>query len=277
MINFSDGVEAKIENYLKDAYKNVAAGEKQFESFVKSALSENNSVTQIKWLRDNVGLSKEHVALDYGSGTANLVVTGNIDGYKFRGFEVDERLYDIGRTLCAGNGVDPDSISFETHGMLPYEDNTFDLVSSFFVYEHVMDTRTYLEQGVRVLKKGGKFVIFTCNYQLMYEFHYGLFLPLFSKVFTKFILRVLGRNPEFIDGINMVTPDKFLKNIGELHGVDIKTDNIGIREYVPNLTNKEQHGGLFIRVASVLQTLGLLSFLAKLGFYNPLIYVITKN
>lgn len=44
---------------------------------------------------------------------------------------------------------------------LPFEDASFDVVLSFQVFEHVTDTRRYLEQTRRVLAPGGKLILVT--------------------------------------------------------------------------------------------------------------------
>jgi len=184
MLKISEEVKEKIEKYSREVYAGVGPGEKGYEDFLSASLSDANAQTQIKWLEDNLNLNKGWAVLDYGAGSGLLTVTGNLLGYNFSGFEIDRRLYEIGREMCEDNNVDSGKVAYSPDGSLPYGDETYDLASSFFVYEHVADTTRYLEQGLRVLKKGGKLVVFTCNYKLLYEFHYGLFLPLFSNALT---------------------------------------------------------------------------------------------
>jgi SAM-dependent methyltransferase len=54
---------------------------------------------------------------------------------------------------------------------LPYPDNRFDLVLSHEVLEHVQDDRTAVAEMVRVLKPGGRAVIFAPNRLYPYETH----------------------------------------------------------------------------------------------------------
>jgi SAM-dependent methyltransferase len=54
---------------------------------------------------------------------------------------------------------------------LPFEDNTFDLVLSHEVLEHVQDDRQAVEQMVRVLRPGGRAIIFVPNRGYPFETH----------------------------------------------------------------------------------------------------------
>ncbi|HUD20154.1 MAG TPA: methyltransferase domain-containing protein [Patescibacteria group bacterium] len=87
---------------------------------------------------------------------------------------------------------------------VPFENNTFDLVISDQLIEHIVKTDVLLGESKRVLKKGGRMVIITPN--LSFWFNRILFLfgeyPLFlevsdiSKVYGTRILRNLMREPE---------------------------------------------------------------------------------
>jgi SAM-dependent methyltransferase len=55
--------------------------------------------------------------------------------------------------------------------MLPYPSNTFDTILSNEVLEHVLDDRTAVQEMVRVLKPGGRIVIFTPNRWYPFETH----------------------------------------------------------------------------------------------------------
>ena len=54
---------------------------------------------------------------------------------------------------------------------LPFEDEKFDLVLSHEVLEHVADDRRCLEEIVRVLKPGGRLVLFVPNRGYPFETH----------------------------------------------------------------------------------------------------------
>lgn len=50
------------------------------------------------------------------------------------------------------------------NNIVPYEDNTFDLVFSMDVLEHVEDDAMFVKEHLRVCKKGGRVIIGTPNY-----------------------------------------------------------------------------------------------------------------
>lgn len=47
---------------------------------------------------------------------------------------------------------------------LPYENESFDLVYSAFVFEHLDSPERVIKEGIRVLRKGGKFLIVAPNF-----------------------------------------------------------------------------------------------------------------
>lgn len=67
--------------------------------------------------------------------------------------------------------------------LIPYEDETFDFVTSFACIEHIRETSHYLSEIKRVLKKGGIIFLTTPNWKYCYrEFfdeptHYTPFTP----------------------------------------------------------------------------------------------------
>lgn len=58
---------------------------------------------------------------------------------------------------------------------LEFPDNTFDIVFSHEVLEHVIDDQLSANEAIRVLRPGGKFVVFTPNVGWPFEQH-GMFL-----------------------------------------------------------------------------------------------------
>lgn len=58
---------------------------------------------------------------------------------------------------------------------LDFPDNTFDIVFAHEVLEHVQDDKKAVSEAIRVLKPGGKFIVFTPNRGWPFEQH-GMFL-----------------------------------------------------------------------------------------------------
>jgi SAM-dependent methyltransferase len=101
-----------------------------------------------------VNLPKTAKILDFGCGAGNTV-----RGFRSRGF-VNVHGYDVrdGRSLLAASpNVDRENISVGSllDLRLPYEDNTFDLVTSDQVFEHVQDQARVFQELFRITKPGG--------------------------------------------------------------------------------------------------------------------------
>ncbi|NOZ63968.1 MAG: methyltransferase domain-containing protein [Caldiserica bacterium] len=65
---------------------------------------------------------------------------------------------------------------------LPFRDNSFDLVISLDTLEHLSSPLTALEEMVRVLKPGGKLLVYTLNKRQLFTWHWFLRLITFRKL-----------------------------------------------------------------------------------------------
>jgi ubiquinone/menaquinone biosynthesis C-methylase UbiE len=90
---------------------------------------------------------------------------------------------------------------------IPVSDDSVDLVISYEVLEHVQDPELVFKEVARVLRRDGVFHFTTPNYMSFREPHYKVFwLPLLPKIVGRLYLRLLGRDPAFINHINYVNP-----------------------------------------------------------------------
>lgn len=128
-------------------------------------------------------INAESSCLDYGAGR------GNVEQMGFRG---------IAKFIA---GVDPDPAVLENphldeakvldleKNVIPYEDNTFDLVYSDNVMEHVQNPEPIFREVYRILKPGGLFLSKTPN-----KWHY---MPIVARstptAFHKFYNKMRGR------------------------------------------------------------------------------------
>jgi 2-polyprenyl-3-methyl-5-hydroxy-6-metoxy-1,4-benzoquinol methylase len=82
---------------------------------------------------------------------------------------------------------------------LPFRDNSFDVVISLEVLEHVESPAAMLREVRRILKPGGWFYLTCPNYLSFREVHYNVaWLPLLPKTLGSLYLRLRGRYPEFL-------------------------------------------------------------------------------
>lgn len=101
--------------------------------------------------------------LDYGSGQGQLIALArsrNVDiyGVDVPGIEVTDRASLIGKD-----------------GHIPHPDNSFDVVVSNQVFEHVANPPVALAEIHRVLKPGGVFIALFPDVTVWFEGHIGLY------------------------------------------------------------------------------------------------------
>jgi SAM-dependent methyltransferase len=96
---------------------------------------------------------------------------------------------------------------------LPFADDSFDIVFSVAVLEHVQSVERCVDEAFRVVKPGGVVIMNVPNYNSFHESHYGIpWLPrvLASKPAAKWYVRtVFRRDDGFVDTLNFTTPSYF--------------------------------------------------------------------
>jgi len=76
---------------------------------------------------------------------------------------------------------------------LPFSETSFDLVLSHEVLEHVQDDRKSMEEIIRILKPGGRLVLFVPNRGYPFETH-GIFIQGKYRFGNKFLVNWLPRH-----------------------------------------------------------------------------------
>jgi ubiquinone/menaquinone biosynthesis C-methylase UbiE len=95
---------------------------------------------------------------------------------------------------------------------LPFDDDTFDCVTSYQTLEHVQDPQRVLQEMLRVTRVGGGIHIRCPDYRSTFEAHYQLpWLPLFPRMLAKGYLRLLGRPTAGLDTIQYITRPALLR------------------------------------------------------------------
>lgn len=92
--------------------------------------------------------------LDYGCGTGILNVLLLLKGYgQVDGVDVVKKF---DRRILSGLGFNNGTFELVKEGVpLPFENDTFDIINSSLVLEHVRDIDFYYSEAARVLKPGG--------------------------------------------------------------------------------------------------------------------------
>ncbi len=148
------------------------------------------------------------VGAGYGLGFCGLLSRG-LDAFAVEpGREPFDGRYHMAMRLLNDNDLDPARLRRGVAEALPFPNDTFDVVYSNAVLEHVQDPLKAMDEMARVLKPGGVMLTHVPNYHSFYEGHYRvLWFPyiLKSKYVAKaYVDRVHGRDPAFVDTLNFV-------------------------------------------------------------------------
>lgn len=132
-----------------------------------SALCANHSyiLSQVK----RIGAAK---ALDFGCGSGALVAQGLKEGIAFSGTEI------FTRQGCRDAAEKAGLLGLHVHEVTgvhqPFDDDSFDVVCSNMVFEHLPDVEPALAEIRRVLKPGGVFLNIFPSVEVVREGHCGI-------------------------------------------------------------------------------------------------------
>jgi|SRR3989344_5574894 len=151
---------------------------------------------------------KNKKILEIGSGSGIFVAYLRKEGVKAYGVEPDKYSLECSLNILRVNNIKP-CISNSCGEKLKFPSNYFDIIISYQVLEHTQDPPKVLEECSRVLKKNGFLYFVVPNYNSFWEGHYSIiWFPFLPKSLYKIYVRILGRNPGFIDTLQFVTPPK---------------------------------------------------------------------
>ena len=113
---------------------------------------------------------KGKLLLETGCGSGNNLYGFNQLGYRTYGLDVSEEVLITAKRNCEGKNFKPLLIKSDVRKM-PFKDNTFDLLLSPGLVEHLKDHKNAVHESIRILKKGGhlwisvpyKFTFFVLN------------------------------------------------------------------------------------------------------------------
>lgn len=135
--------------------------------------------------------------LDMAAGCGTFVLNGLQNGYDVHGVEPEEwkREYFMKKILASSY---PDQwlgrIVCAVGEALPFEDEYFDVVTSYQTLEHVRDVNSCIQEMLRVLKPCGILYIRAPDYNCFFEPHYRVpFFPKMNKRLAAQYLKLIGR------------------------------------------------------------------------------------
>ena len=117
-----------------------------------------NLDANLRFLEQTGALAPGAEILEIGSGTGTLLHQLRERGFRAQGVELREAFIDQAR---AWYGDLP--VTHVTGLSLPFRNQSFDVVMSFDVFEHIADSDGHLREVVRVLRPGGSYLLQTPN------------------------------------------------------------------------------------------------------------------
>jgi ubiquinone/menaquinone biosynthesis C-methylase UbiE len=270
----------RLRSYRKDNWKGVQT-EKWQEKVVEQQLKCDLNPF-FERIEHEFSLTPPYHYLDVGSGIGSYVITALDRGITAFGVEPDRigvgKNESALRIACDRVGADH-TFSSAVGESLPFPDETFDLITMNQVLEHVQNIPRALDEAMRALKPGGILIFSTPNYLSFYEPHYKIFwLPLFPRPLANIYLRLRGRNPEFLQGINYVTRGSLSRELQRLPGTFYDEDRRHLEERIADVSKiRRRHAQYAIRLLNFvgLEKIALWVYLNL--FVRGLNFVVRKN
>lgn len=222
-----DNLRKEIALYYEKSHVNSGAIDLKKKAlqkaFVEEALGGRIGSEIINILRREYPDLSRLILLDLGCGLGNLLVNCQNAGIKSFGIDIDPEAVAIARKRVK----EPNNLVAASGEKIPFPDNSFDVVTSTCVIEHVSNPQKYLQESFRVLKNKGLFIIYAPNYLFPWEGHYKMFWLPYALPFSKIILRpylyLRNRRPEFLNHLNLkITPRWLIKKLRHSGFQDIK-------------------------------------------------------
>jgi len=202
-VHQEDTVKKKLLEVVSRKHGGVPAYQQSFIDIHKDDVYYRRIFKEISFDLNIVGRSMVGPLLDIGSGCGTFLwvcKTSNIEAF---GVEPDSDKIEVAKIVKLGGYV--------VRGVgehLPFKDESFNLVTSMSVIEHVQEPAEVLRESLRVTSRKGAIHLTAPDYsRCFHEGHYDLFwLPLFPKSIAKYYLRFRGRpNVDYIGSVQYVT------------------------------------------------------------------------
>ncbi|GAB2690078.1 class I SAM-dependent methyltransferase [Aliiglaciecola sp. 3_MG-2023] len=214
-------VEDSIEYF---GYDNIAVTKELARIWHDDSKNLNGRWKEIENFDDHKGK-----ILDMACGVGTFLFYGLKKGYDIYGIEPEKwKLSYMDMKMKELNYPDyyRDRIIEGVGENIPFEDNSFDYITTYQTLEHVQNVEKTLNELIRVLKVGGKLKIQAPDYNSFYEPHYAVpFLPRMNKKLAKLYLKFLNKPAKGLDTLNWITSHslkEYLDNFPNLKIVDLE-------------------------------------------------------
>lgn len=245
---------------------------------------------QIKELRRYVDPYGKQI-LEVGSGYGYLIAKGHKEyGWNIWGIEPGADAFNsafrISQELLALLKIPAHFIVNAVGENIPFSDESFDIVYSTNVLEHVRAPKRVIDESIRVLKPGGILQFVIPNYGSWWEGHYGVvWLPKLGKRLGKLYVRLYGRDPSYIDTLQLGINRRYIENILNRYRDEVNVLGWGVEIWEKRLSEFDFSEwaslGKLKKLIQLIHRLGLAEFVVKTGkrlhWETPFILTIQKK
>jgi ubiquinone/menaquinone biosynthesis C-methylase UbiE len=113
----------------------------------------------LAWMLEDLPLSPRDRVLDIATGTGEFARALSPHVAKVVGLDATEAMLEKARGFVAEAGLDNVELRNGVVQDLPFEDESFDIVSSRYAFHHFADPKPVLSEMVRVCRTGGHIII----------------------------------------------------------------------------------------------------------------------
>ena len=284
-----DKLAAALEESTKDLLNlNSHAIAKEFLS-VERAVEQVELFKEVINKKENYDLKGKKL-LEVGAGVGTFLIvcrnSYNIDAY---GVEPSSNEFSsfqsVSQALLSENNLPNDIITNSVAEELPFDDDSFDLIYSTNVLEHVKDPKKVLSESIRVLKSGGYLQFVIPNYFSFWEGHYGIFWPcITNKSLGKIYTKLINKNPAYVETLQLINPFYLKKTLKEL-SLDVEVIGWGEEVFKKRLAtgNYSDWASLqkirpIVELVQRLQISSLIAFILNVfQMYTPIVLTIRKG
>ncbi len=166
----------------------------------------------------------------------------------------------LSRRLVQRCGLPPKIIVEGVGERMPFRSAYFDVVFSTHVLEHVQDPAQVLRETSRVLRPGGIAQMVVPNYGSFWDGHYGMFWPPYvSHAVARLIVRAAGREPAFVDTLQLITQRQLRRIMRQL------ADQVDVLDWGDDLFHDRLIHGQFSNWAALGRVKRVVEALRRLG------------
>lgn len=264
-------------------------------AIAKEFLSTERAVEQVELFKEVISKKEKYdlkgkKLLEVGAGVGTfLIVCRNLYGIDAYGVEPSSNEFSsfqsVSQALLSENHLPKDIITNSVAEELPFEKNSFDLIYSTNVLEHVKDPKKVLSESVRVLKSGGYLQFVIPNYFSFWEGHYGIFWPcITNKALGKIYTKLINKNPAYVETLQLINPFYLRKILKELN-LDVEIIGWGEEVFKKRLAtgNYSDWASLqkirpIVELIQKLKISTLIAFILNIfQMYTPIVLTIRKR